>query len=284
MALDARLADTLAGAGHDWRGPLPDVGRTVRAGRKKELAVTRHPDRVLVHDFRTGFGACLRDDGSTSALSADELRRLSAERDRAERLERAAGRERQRGAIERVRAEYAAAAPCTAHAYLAAKGVAAMPGLRVDRRGRLLVPRRDVSGRLVALQRIGPDGAKRYSAGTPTRGTLFGIGRVAPEGTVLVAEGLATGLTVHAETGHPCAVAFDAGNLEPVARALRARHPQADLVIAGDDDLATEGNPGRTAALAAARAVGGRALLPRLCPGCACTDHNDAAACRRGDR
>ncbi|MDT4875053.1 hypothetical protein FQZ97_1103950 [compost metagenome] len=43
---------------------------------------------------------------------------------------------------------------------------------------------------------------------------------------------------------------------------LRTRYPDAKIVLAGDDDRQTEGNPGRTAANAAATAVGGLVAFP----------------------
>ena len=41
-----------------------------------------------------------------------------------------------------------------------------------------------------------------------------------PRDILLIAEGYATAATLHAATNHPIAVAFDAGNLQPVATAL----------------------------------------------------------------
>lgn len=95
-----------------------------------------------------------------------------------------------------------------------------------------------------------------------------------------VAEGYATAATAHEATGFPVAVAFDAGNLLPVAKALRGKYPQARIVVFGDDDAgtaqATGKNPGREKATAAARAVDGVAVLPAgLPPGG--TDWNDLA-------
>ncbi len=62
------------------------------------------------------------------------------------------------------------------------------------------------------------------------------------------------------------AVAFDAGNLVHVAKAIRKAHPAALLVICGDDDTATEAktgtNPGRVKAQEAARAVRGVCVWP----------------------
>ncbi|MNF96637.1 DNA primase TraC [compost metagenome] len=55
---------------------------------------------------------------------------------------------------------------------------------------------------------------------------------------------------------------MNAGNLKAVALALRARYPGLTILIAGDDDRQTEGNPGRTAANAAAVAAGGQVAFP----------------------
>jgi hypothetical protein len=57
------------------------------------------------------------------------------------------------------------------------------------------------------------------------------------------------------------AVAFNAGNLGPVAQALRARFPTSRLVLCADDDVAVDGNPGLTNAKQAARAVN-RLVVP----------------------
>ena len=56
----------------------------------------------------------------------------------------------------------------------------------------------------------------------------------------------------------------------PVARELHEKYPEKQIVIAGDDDRhleLTHGiNPGRTKAEEAARAVGGKVLLPIFAP------------------
>ncbi len=87
---------------------------------------------------------------------------------------------------------------------------------------------------------------------------------------------------IHESTGYPVAVAFNAGNLELVARTLHTKFPDAKIIICADDDVKTDGNPGLTKATAVALAVGGLLAIPDFGaerPGSA-TDFNDMAALR----
>lgn len=187
--------------------------------------------------------------------------------ERAEFQERIAAIRHERDAVEakrradaRKRAEeiWSAAKP-GAHPYLARKGVGAL-GTRISR-GNLIVSLRDALGTLHSLQFIEQDGGKKFLTGGRVSGCYFSI-RGAPNDVICIAEGFATGASVHQATGYPVAVAFNALNLDPVARALRAKLPDARLIVCGDDDRETAGNPGRTKALAAARAVGGLVAFP----------------------
>ncbi|MBR4736139.1 MAG: DUF3987 domain-containing protein [Rhodocyclaceae bacterium] len=148
--------------------------------------------------------------------------------------------------------------PCTTHPYLTRKGIAGA-GAR-EHGGALVLPVRDANGALHGLQFIGADGEKRFLPGTRKRGHYFAIGK--PNGTLCIAEGFATAASIHEATGHAVAVAFDAGNLQPVAQALRAKFPAMRLVLCADDDSRTDDNPGITHATEAAHAVGGLLATP----------------------
>jgi putative DNA primase/helicase len=149
--------------------------------------------------------------------------------------------------------------PEAPHPYLAKKGVRSY-GLRVTKDGRLLIPVRDAAGTLHSLQFIGADGTKRFKTGGRKHGCYYAIGK--PNGTLYIAEGYATGASIHEATRHAVAVAFDAGNLLPVAKALRAKLPDVKIILCADDDSCTEGNPGLTKATEAARAVDGLLAVP----------------------
>ncbi|WP_137887179.1 toprim domain-containing protein [Pseudomonas sp. 2FE] len=157
----------------------------------------------------------------------------------------------------------ASAAAHPAHGYLVAKRLQPH-GLR-EHRGELLVALINTAGDLVNLQRIGPDGGKRFLFGGQVLGAFHLLGRVEPGRRLYVCEGWATGATLfeHYEGADAVACAMNAGNLRPVAQALRAKYGSLiELVIAGDDDRLSDGNPGRAAADAAALAVGAMVVFP----------------------
>jgi len=181
-----------------------------------------------------------------------EADRQASETDRRARQEEAARRAAQLWALSR---------PATGdHPYLLAKGVAAYGIHRLGER--LVVPVRDSAGKLWSLQFIGPDGQKRFLTAGRKGGCYYAIGRVGA--VICVAEGYATAASIFAATGYAVAVAFDAGNLEPVARALRAKYPGQRLVICADNDVHTPGNPGIARATAAAMAVNALLAVPEF--------------------
>jgi phage/plasmid primase-like uncharacterized protein len=138
-----------------------------------------------------------------------------------------------------------------------------------------------MDGKVMSVQAITAEGRKSFQKDARTQGGHFLIGDVAASKSVLVAEGYATAATLHREAELAVAVAFTAGNLRPVAEALRQRHPDKPLVIAGDNDHVKErqGKPnvGREKAEDAAARVGGTLLLPTFRPDDQGTDWNDLA-------
>lgn len=185
---------------------------------------------------------------------------------------------KQASAAGNAEALYKLARPCQAHPYLKAKGVEPVKGLRTidaaeairpggsfgpaitSAAGRLLVvPILDEAGAIQSLEVITGDGAKGYLEGAKKSAGLFVITERDPGAAVFLAEGLATGQSVHAATGARVHIAFDAPNLRAVAEVTRRRFPDARIVVAGDRD---ESGAGQKAARSAARAVGGLVMLP----------------------
>lgn len=172
-------------------------------------------------------------------LSADARTAL---RKRMDADRRAAERERKRSAAraaERARSTWLRLAPDGECDYLTRKGVAAH-GLRYSPSGAAAVPMLDAAGQVHGIQilrgaRRGNAPAKQYwPAGVAVAGHFHLIG--VPQWIVLIAEGYATGASLHEATGYPVAIAFDAGNLAPVARAIHKRWPRARMLICADND------------------------------------------------
>ena len=145
------------------------------------------------------------------------------------------------------------------HPYLSAKGCRPY---NLRQLGDVLLVPLYHTGELVNLQRIGADGQKRFLSGGRVKGCYSPLGIITAGQPLYLCEGWATGATLHAETGHPVACAMNAGNLLEAGRHLQRRHPEAVLIVAGDDDRQTEGNPGKAAAIVAAAGLGCGLILP----------------------
>jgi putative DNA primase/helicase len=188
---------------------------------------------------------------------------------------------KQAKAATKAAATWQAATPATDdHPYLVCKSVSAH-GLRVHGHGRLIVPMRD-NGELHSLQFIDADGNKLFLSGGRVKGCSHVIGTLDGAAALCIAEGYATGASIHAATRYPVAVAFNAGNLAAVAKAMRARCPELRLILCADDDYRRDGNPGKTKATEAAHAVGGAVAMPDFGPERpeGATDFNDLATHR----
>ena len=200
------------------------------------------------------------------SMSHEERTALSGHIEEAKRLREDAQARLHADTAIMARAEWETLQPATAHPYLDAKRIRPH-GARI-KGDALVIPVCDASG-IVSLQYIWPE-KKRFMTGGKTRGCYYII--PGADNTVYVCEGFATGATIADATGATVYVAFNAGNLIDVTQAAKAAHPQARLIVAGDDDVNTEGNPGRAKATAAADMARCDVVFPTV-P----TDFNDMA-------
>lgn len=148
------------------------------------------------------------------------------------------------------------------HAYLLARKIGAH-GARIDD-GELLIPVSD-GKKLCSLQGIrwSPETGKfrkKNHFGGRMGGGYYLIGE--PTDVLCISEGFATAASVHEATGYAACAAFSAGNLIKVAKTMAEKYPGAQIIICGDNDLDTKGNPGVAAATEAARTVGGVLAIP----------------------
>ncbi|WP_197023817.1 DUF3987 domain-containing protein [Microbulbifer sp. HZ11] len=211
-----------------------------------------------------------------SELTPAERQQLR-ERAEASRQQAAAERrEKQAQAAQKAEKFWRESSPADPdHPYLKRKGIAPHGARQIH--DSLQVPLFDADGKLTNLQRINSDGTKRYLPDAAKRSHFCPLGKIRPDGRVLIAEGFATAASVHESTGETAIVAFDCGNLRPVAEALRNKYPDLKIDFVADNDHLTDGNPGIRHAVKTARAVGGAIYFPVFPEGASGSDFNDLA-------
>ncbi|MCL6357255.1 DUF927 domain-containing protein [Pectobacterium parmentieri] len=148
-------------------------------------------------------------------------------------------------------------------AYLAGKGLTGFSyPLLSD--GTLLLTLQDANGTTTAAQTIKPDGSKRLVTDSAKRGAYHAVNAPEQPDTVIIGEGLATALSVHLMRPKALTIAaIDAGNMVPVAKAMRTQYAHAQIILAADNDIvAGKPNAGKDWAEKAAREVNGWIALP----------------------
>jgi len=132
----------------------------------------------------------------------------------------------------------------------------------------LILPLYNQSGIIRSLQAIFPEKNQElardrdFLPGGAVAGLFYWIGgRSSP---VCLAEGFSTAATIHEATGYRVYIAFTAGNLINIARLIRQKLPETDLIMCADNDTGTSGNPGLTYATKAALAVDARLAIPPI--------------------
>ena len=228
-------------------------------------------------DWRSGLTQNWRADIGRSLTPAEDAAHRAKVEAMSREREAAKAREQAEAATKAAAIWKAAKRAPEDHPYLIRKGIKAS-GAKLHNDA-LVIPML-AGGEVQSLQFIGPDGDKRFLTGGRVSGCYFSIGNPKDAAALCIAEGFATGATIHEATGYPVAVAFNAGNLVPVAKAMREKFPDLLLINCADDDSRTEGNPGLTKAFEAARLVGALLAVPVFGsdrPDKA-TDFNDMAA------
>lgn len=164
-----------------------------------------------------------------------------------------------------------AARKASGNAYLEKKGWADKEaltlrgnGLRVGgldfAAGDLVIPLYDLSGNLVNAQLINGSGEKRMLAGGQVTGAAH-HSEGNDNAVIWMAEGYATGLTIHALTSETVYVALSANNFPHLAECLRKKYPDAVLLMAADNDV---NGTGQKKAKEAANLVNGKVAIPLI--------------------
>lgn len=129
--------------------------------------------------------------------------------------------------------------------------------------GSLIIPLLDGNGTITAAQTIKPNGDKRLLLDSAKNGSYYPVNEPVNVSTVIIAEGLATAMTCYLLNPEAHTVAaIDASNLTHVAKVMRTKYPESQIIIAGDNDSKNAVNTGKVKAEAAAREVSGYVSIP----------------------
>lgn len=270
----------MADAGIKYSGTIkPDTGKIERFHIDGDKSKTTngwyilHTDGVPAGEFgswKSGIQSswCSK---KSNEITPEERKQISERAERVKKEREEAERQKNAEAAEQALIIWEAAEPSTNHPYLKRKNVSAL-GVRVGKwpvgdsviENALLIPIRD-GKKITSLQAIFSDSDniygrdKTFLAGGKKQGCYFVIGEISidnPPDIIAIAEGYATGFTIHAATGWPVIVVFNANNLPEVTSKLRKRLLHSKIVICADNDQWTHEpieNPGVHYAQLAAR-------------------------------
>ena len=258
--------DSLTSVMHDVLGFAPpnlvDSGALIRFDTDKPRNKTGW---YVLHRLSTGglvatFG-CWKQGISHKWTSYDQTKLSKAERDaiRAAQLKQAAilradtERNHEAARLNAVDMWTQATPANAAHPYLIRKQVGAYT---IRQSGDLLlVPLIDVAGYLRNLQTIAPDGTKRFLKGGIKRGMFAPLGTLRGANRAYLCEGYATAASIYEAYNEPVICALDAGNLLPVAQAIRTKCPTLPIIVVADNDRATALKTGVNVGITKAQAV-----------------------------
>lgn len=150
------------------------------------------------------------------------------------------------------------------HHYLLNKQIKTL-NVRMDSYGNLMVPMYDNSHVMWNIQKINPNGEKRFFKGARINGCFHPIGflnNVLPQ--IIFCEGPSTGMSIYQAIRVPTVVCFGAAKLENIAAIFRDKYPRSKIIIAGDDDQFKSVNTGRMKALIASKKVNAHVIFPKF--------------------
>ncbi|MDL2285506.1 ssDNA-binding domain-containing protein [Desulfovibrio sp. OttesenSCG-928-F07] len=280
LSAPAELAQAIQDMGGDLKGTLPvmdgKIHRVQAAGRaagNKDISYCAFNDEYpagWVQNFATGEKVTWSYSGHKLTKEELEKQRALHEQKRLER-ENTIKAQHEKTALD-ASSEWIGSDWATSNnPYLQSKGVPAI-GIRQSSEGNLLIPVVNTAGDIRGLQFIAPDGQKRFMAGMEKSGNFhlikgdnYSLFKDFNPIEILIVEGYATGASLHLATNKPVVVAFDAGNLEPVAKKLREKYPDTALIICADNDHAHKlYNVGVEKAQLAAESVKATVVIPKL--------------------
>jgi putative DNA primase/helicase len=257
LGIDTAHLPTHPQSGKFYRLPLVDKPRSNKSGWLKVITDTL----AIMGNWSTGDQAIVT---SRKPATESERKQWQAEAKKAQ-AEALIEREKQyqETALKAIEVWHNAR-PVQSHPYTDKKQLQPL-GLRQDGYD-LLIPIYSIkSAKIESIQSIRPDGSKQFMSGGRISGNAYASRKFNYEtdSQIFVAEGWATSASLqqHWRVQGWHIVAFNAGNLLAVASLLRQKHPNVEIIIAGDNDISVVG---QTKALETAQLIDAKILIPEF--------------------
>lgn len=108
----------------------------------------------------------------------------------------------------------------------------------MDEYGTIQIPFKNISGEITTILSIAKDGTKRFLKDCIKKGSFYTIQYVSESNKYIIAEGLATALTIKL-LGFNCNIimAGDVNNVQPVIQSIRSKFPNSIFLIGADNDI-----------------------------------------------
>lgn len=252
---------------------MSDLYRVIEATQAKPIGARKyhgkcpaHPDRVSSLSFKEtdggrllfhchagcGFVEIVEALGLSHSRQSERPSHEVLEKRRAERLAEQEGYYIATAEKAQMAWELATPAPDN-HPYLTRKGILphgigflgeqypGAPSVVRDRGNLLVIPL--VTDTVHSVQFIAENGTKAFIQGSQRPGGFYAIGQETER--IWLAEGFATGASLHEAAREQVLVCFNTNGLKRVAANLK--HLKSRLIVMADDDWQTKGNPGLSA-------------------------------------
>jgi putative DNA primase/helicase len=229
-------------------------------------------------DFAYGYATSMRS-GITYSYTSKSDKKFNSEELAAWKIKSAEARKKQEAELLKWQTEVqkiaisllASSQLAVNHPYLEHKQVKPYTGVKCGyweqrkKQNCIFIPLRDEKRLVWNIQAVFPEIDKElerdkdFLYGGRKQGLYFSIGTTTD--ILVICEGYSTGASIHEATGHTVVIAFDAGNLKPVALAIKAKFPDARLIFCADNDQFKQENTGIIKANQAAGAIGGAVVI-----------------------
>lgn len=257
---------------------LENKSEKIRFGQKKTYEICWHGEAGYIKNYKTGeyfdWGLnSIKEGRKVAEISKEEAERRQIENQKAKEEQEKQKVEEEKNVATKAKKYFegffkSSIVNIGQNKYLQRKGInqKVIDGIRFTKDDKLVVPVQDAKGEIHSLQFIDDEGKKTFMKGGKKIGNFFMIDAAKLEKSkeIYLAEGFATGVSIHMATNKPVAITFDAGNIEHVLKNLKEAHPNKEFTIAADNDLWKENNIGREKAELAAKKFGAKVMLPHF--------------------